>query len=544
VGNGDNGVEIGPEGGVGTGGFGGFIYLHDNLIAANGGNGIDSRGIGTRAVNNTIGSGRDGTPLGNQGHGARFHGASNGTLNAAFGQLGVPGPGVANNGGAGVRVEDSAIVDVTGPVTANGGLGIDLGTAGPDANDTGDADSGPNEGLNFPVITSAVVDASGVGTRIQGTINSRPNAQIEIRLFFNAVCDPSGFGEAARDAGTVGITTAADGNATFDKQLPFAVDTAAFPFVVAQSRRFAENPAPLPSALEVSEFSHCFSITGSAPVPVPTLSIGDASVGEGDAGTTTATFTVSLSAAATGTVTVNYATADGTAVAGTDYIASSGALSFAPGQITKTVVVTLNGDTTVEPNETFLVNLSGPAGATIADAQGQGTIVNDDVAPLPTLSISDASVTEGNTGTTTATFTVSLSTAVSGAVTVNWATADGTATAGSDYVAGSGVISFAPGETSKAVNVTVNGDTAVEPNETFLINLSGPSGATTADAQGQATIANDDAPPSGGGGGSGGGGAFDRLSLAVLLAVFVLAASRRMVRAVTTRSHRGACPRW
>ena len=103
--------------------------------------------------------------------------------------------------------------------------------------------------------------------------------------------------------------------------------------------------------IEVSEFSACFRVTGGA--PLPTLSINDASVNEGNAGTTTATFTVTLSAAATSAVTVSYATADGTATAGSDYAATSGALTFAVGETTKTVSVTINGDTTVEPNETF-----------------------------------------------------------------------------------------------------------------------------------------------------------------------------------------------
>jgi uncharacterized spore protein YtfJ len=177
----------------------------------------------------------------------------------------------------------------------------------------------------------------------------------------------------------------------------------------------------------------------------------------------------------------------------------------------------------VEPDETFLVNLSIPAGATIADAQAQGTVTNDDVTPPPTLSISDVSVTEGNSGTSTASFTVSLSAAAAGAVTANYATADGTATAGTDYVAGSGTLNFAAGQITKTVDVTINGDTAVEPNETFLVNLSSAGGATIADAQGQGTLTNDDSPPpSGGGGGGGGGGALDPTLLAVLLALVAL----------------------
>jgi hypothetical protein len=511
LGNGGDGVLIGPEGGVGSLGWGSFVYLYDNLIAANAGDGIDTQGIGTQAVGNTIGAGQDGRALGNQGNGAYFHGMSVGGVNAMFGQVNMPSPRVANNGGAGVLIADSALADVTGMLSGNVGLGVDLAPAGPNTNDVGDVDTGPNEGLNFPVITSATA------TRVQGTLNSKPNTQIQVSMFLNTSCNPSGYGEAARFlANATNVTTDAGGNATFDTTLPFTVDTAATPFVVAQSRRFPENPPPLAPAIEVSEFSECFRIAG--PAPVPTMGINDVSLNEGNAGATTATFTVTLSAAAASAVTVNYATADGTAAAGSDYAAASGALTFAIGETTKTVNVTVSGDTTVEPNETFVVNLSGVSGATIADAQGQGMIVNDDVTPpppLPTVSIDDVSVNEGNAGTSAATFTVTLSAAPSGIVTVNYATADATATGGGDYVAGSGTLTFAIGETTKTVAITVNGDTVVEPNETFLVNLSAASGATIADAQGQGTVVNEDvAPPIGGGGG--GGGALDAWLLALL----------------------------
>jgi hypothetical protein len=110
----------------------------------------------------------------------------------------------------------------------------------------------------------------------------------------------------------------------------------------------------------------------------------------------------------------------------------------------------------------------------------------------PALSINDVTVTEGNAGTVNASFTVTLSPTSSGTVTVNWATADGTATAPSDYVSGSGSLTFSPGDATKTVTVVVNGDTVPEPNETFFVNLTGGSGATVADAQGQGTIINDD----------------------------------------------------
>ena len=113
----------------------------------------------------------------------------------------------------------------------------------------------------------------------------------------------------------------------------------------------------------------------------------------------------------------------------------------------------------------------------------------------PALSINDVAVTEGNAGTVSATFTVALSAASSGTVTVKWATANGTATRPSDdYGRGLGTLTFAPGELAKTVTVVVKGDTVREPNETFFVNLSSPVGATLADRQGKGTITNDDGP--------------------------------------------------
>lgn len=227
----------------------------------------------------------------------------------------------------------------------------------------------------------------------------------------------------------------------------------------------------------------------------PTLSINDVTVTEGDTSTTNATFTVTLSQASTQTVSVQYATADGTATAPSDYTSVPlTTLSFAPGTTSQTLTVKVNGDTTHELTENFFVNLSNAANATISDNQGIGTITNDD--PVPQISINDVSVTEGNTGTTNATFTVTLSRPSSQAITVQYSTADGTATAGSDYTAiPPTVLNFAAGVTSRTITVQVNGDVVVENNETFFVNLSNPTIATIADGQGQGTIVDDDQVP-------------------------------------------------
>ena len=229
---------------------------------------------------------------------------------------------------------------------------------------------------------------------------------------------------------------------------------------------------------------------------LPTLSINDVTVTEGDSGTTNAVFTVNLSAASTQTVSVNYATANGTATAGSDYTATSNTLSFAPGQTSKTISVPIVGNTLAEGSENFTLNLSNPTNATISDAQAVGTIIDNDLAPiLPQLSINDVTLTEGDNGTTNAVFTVNLSAASTQTINVNYATANGTATAGSDYTATSNTLSFAPGQTSKTITVQVKGDTLDEVNETFSLNLSSPTNATIADAQGIATIQDNDSPP-------------------------------------------------
>lgn len=341
----------------------------------------------------------------------------------------------------------------------------------------------------------------------------------------------------------------------------------------------------------------------------PDVSLSDAAVVEGDAGTVGAQFDVTLSATSTQTVTVDFATADGTAVSGTDFDANSGTLTFAPGESVKTITVTVTGDQTVELDETFLVDLSNAQNATIVDSQGTGTIsnddsalltitdvaltegnsgntgfdfhvtldgdvdtgvmvdfntadgtattndsdyiastgtlsfagtagetqtitvqavgdtevetdeeflvellnvaasgravtlgdnqgigtiINDDSSNLPVLTISDVVIPEGNNGSLTAQFDVQLSEPSLIPITVGFHTADDTATAGSDYVAQNGTLNFAPGDTLKTLSVTVNGDTEVEPDETFFVNPSNPIGAQIADSQAVGTILNDD----------------------------------------------------
>jgi large repetitive protein len=229
---------------------------------------------------------------------------------------------------------------------------------------------------------------------------------------------------------------------------------------------------------------------------VPSLRIDNAPVTEGSTGTTDATFTVSLSRASGNTVTVAYTTAEGSATDPEDFASRSGTLTFAPGEVTKTITVPVVADALDEPNETFTVVLSGAANATIADATGVGTINNDDA--TPTLSVNDATADEGDTDGTPAgsdaTFTITLSAPSGQPVTVTYQTADDTATAGGDYTAKAATpVTFEPGETTKEIVVDVLPDNTDEPDETFTLNLSAPTNATLADASGTGTITDDDA---------------------------------------------------
>jgi hypothetical protein len=211
---------------------------------------------------------------------------------------------------------------------------------------------------------------------------------------------------------------------------------------------------------------------------------------EGNSGLTAFAFTVSLSVAYDVPVTVDYATATGTATAGSDYQAASGTLAIPASQTTGVITVMVNGDRLPEPDKTFFVNLSNLNFGAIADSQGLGIIRDDE----PRISISDATKREGRKNTTSFVFTVTLSAAYDQAVTVSYRTADGTATTSdNDYVAQTGTLTFAPGETTKTITIVVNGDSKKEADEYFYLDLFGNSGnSLLTNTRGIGTILNDD----------------------------------------------------
>lgn len=233
---------------------------------------------------------------------------------------------------------------------------------------------------------------------------------------------------------------------------------------------------------------------GAFEVQQNTLRITDVTAVEGNSGSTEFIFSVVLDTATAEPITVSYGTVQGTATQGSDFLGTAGTLVFAPGELSKTITVEVNGDTTTEATEQFIVQLFSPINAVLSDAQGVGTILNDDAI----VTFADVDIAEGDSGTATATFNVVLSNGTSQEIQLGYQTADVTATAGlaalgGDYLEANGTLTFAPGETSKSFTVTINGDTTVESFETFAANLTLVSGSVQLpDPQAIGTIQNDD----------------------------------------------------
>jgi hypothetical protein len=239
--------------------------------------------------------------------------------------------------------------------------------------------------------------------------------------------------------------------------------------------------------------------------PQPTVTVGAApAVSEGAAGAAL-NFPVTLSAAAGRAITVHYATADGSATAGSDYTATTGDLSIPAGQTTGTISVPVTADAVDEDDETVGVTISAPVGAALGATETRsatGTITDDDAV---TLSVTGASVVEGAAGAQTVTNAiVNLSTTSATAVTVAFKTIDGTALAGSDYLAATGTATIPAGAKTALIPVTILGDAAGEPDEVLGVTISSPSRGTILANGGTAPIIirNDDA----GGGTTPGGG--------------------------------------
>ena len=236
-----------------------------------------------------------------------------------------------------------------------------------------------------------------------------------------------------------------------------------------------------PTNAAISDNSATVTITDDE--GTPTLSIANVTTSNENPANLTAT--VTLSAVSSQTVTVGYATANGTATAAADYTAATGTLTFNPGDTTKTLNVAILADTVDEENETFTVALSSPTNAAVSTSSGTATMTITDDDAAPTISIND--VTSAETAGVK-NLVATISTASQRVISVNYATSNLTATAGADYTAGTGTITFSPGDTTKNVPVAVLADVIDEQDETVKVTLSNPVNVTLNDSEGILTL--------------------------------------------------------
>ncbi len=223
--------------------------------------------------------------------------------------------------------------------------------------------------------------------------------------------------------------------------------------------------------------------------PKPDMFIVDSTVLEGDSGVTQMEFRVALAKATSGIVTVDYRTRQDTATPGVDYISTTGTLTFNPGETSQTIVVDVIGDLTVEPIERFFVDILNATNAIIIDPLAVGTIISED---LPKASIADVSIVEGNSGVKALYFTVTLSETHSENVSMLYQTVDGTAKSRSDYRGVNGTLVIPAGARTGTIRIDILGDTIIEDNEVFYLNLNAASQAVLLNDSAMATISNDD----------------------------------------------------
>jgi hypothetical protein len=450
LGNGFDGVRIGQDrvhlelGAAGAG----------NVIAGNGRDGIqfdedDPNESANQSVRgNHIGVGADGvTCIGNGRDGIRLNDGSR--FIEVGGIAAGEGNRIACNTGNGVTIfgYDSGFGFLTNTFWSNGGLAIDIDNDGVTANDPGDGDVWRE---NFPVLASAANVASI--TRISGSLAAAPDSSYRVEFFSNPSCDGSGHGEGHTSIGTTNLTTDGSGNAAF------VVDVAALATgrQVTATSTAVSGTAPF-FRYSTSEFSACVGVV--APPPAPTAG-NNGPICNGQALQLTAS-----------------------AIAGASY-AWTGPNGF-----------TSNAQNPSIPNATAAASGSYHVTATVGGVTGPAGTTTATVNTC-TISINNpAAVSEGTGSDPTTTFTVSLSHASKLAITLNWTTTNGTATAPADYGAGSGTLTIPANSTSASITRTIVGDSLDEDNETFHIDLSAASAGSLGDARGTVTINDDDAAP-------------------------------------------------
>jgi CSLREA domain-containing protein len=482
--------------------IGGTAAGAGNLISGNNAYGIrlDS-GSGFTIQGNSIGTDAAGaSPLPNDGPGIQFFASSTNTIGGVAAGAGntisfnaesglfvgivssnnsIIGNAIASNGQAGIFVINGSTGNLIqgNRVRSNGGLGIDLDPVGVTPNDPGDADAGANRRQNVPVVATAT---TGGTTAVAGTLNSTPNTNgFRIEVFRNAACDPSGNGEGEAFLGATTANTDANGNAAWN--------LAGLPAVPVGTFITATATAP---TNDTSEFSACRAVVQAASGGI---TVAPTNVQTTEAGGQ-AQFTVVLTAAPSADVTIGLSTSDAT-----EGTVSPASLTFTPGNALVPQVVTVTGvdDTLADGNVAYTI-VTAPAvsadpvfnGVNPADVAA----VNLDNEAASGVTIGSANVVEGTGGASSVTLDVTLNPPPGSVREIRFATADGTATAGADYAATGGTLTFQPGEATKQITVQLVPDALAEPDETLRVVLTDPNtNATLAEAT--VVILNDDGDP-------------------------------------------------
>ena len=457
--------------------IGGVNAGEGNVISGNS-TGIRLENSSSIVKGNFIGTRKDGTtPLPNNTHGIEIESSSDNVIGGT-----EPGAGntIAFNGNKGVTItppdtfSSSTKNSIRGnKIHSNGVLGIDLNVDGITLNDAGDADAGANGLQNYPILTSVT---TGGSSTIAGTLNSAAGSSFSVDFYLSNACDGSGFGQGASFVGSTQANTDANGNASFSVQFPISFPTGSA--ITATATDAVGN---------TSEFSLCRVV--NAPGTVQLMNAFYSVLEQAGV----ATITVSRTFGTVDGGSVDYTTSSDTASAGNDFTTTSGTLTFGPGETIKSFTVAIINDVTDENTETVNLTLSNPTGFTLGTRNTAVLRINDNDPP-PTLSITDSSVGEGDSGLTDIQFKLNLSMASGRTLSVRYNTFPGTAGGNIDYQENftNFTVTFAPGEATKTITARVIGDTNVEPNETFLVNLSLPTNVTLADPQAVATIIDDD----------------------------------------------------
>ena len=492
LGNGGSGIVCGSGGSHTIGGTTTGVATPEvaNLISGNDGDGINVTSISNLIQGNWIGTSANGTsPLGNSGSGIGFSGGGFNTVGIDVdpGTNSGEGNTIAFNTGDGVRMATSGVGNsIRGnSIFSNGGtandLGIDLGADGVATNDAKDPDTGPNNLQNFPIITSALV--TGSTKTITGTLNSTVGDTFTIDFYVNSSCDTSGNGEGKTYLGSV-TTDATDANGNVSFTFHPDVSHASLMNVLSPQFITATATSTGPASFSTSEFSACSAVADGSP------GAGDIqftsatySVGEGGG---TASITVQRVGGSNGSISAPFTTSNGTATAGADYTDASQTVTFLEGQTSQTINVLITDDSIYEGNETVNLSLGSSSinaapsnGATpLADPHAAVLTITENDSP-PVFTIDDVKHSEGDSGTTAYTFTVTKAGSTALNANVDYATVNGTATAPSDFTAiPTTTLVFLPADTTKQFTVMVNGDTTVEPDEKFTVHLSNPVNAT------------------------------------------------------------------